>query len=197
MLKSAQKNAKTPLSQVYDDKSALEQMHCALLLPIMRHHGLGHLLDRPLSGPFFRELLLGTVLATDMSVHASFMQRFKAFAAGESALSEPEQKVLICQALVKCADISNPVRLFQRSSADIINECSFLVQSRPHWVSKHWATALMEEWTNQAMLEKELHLPASVQPSDDPLAEAKSQVFFISTFALPLFSLVAEAFPRQ
>ncbi|KAJ7118643.1 hypothetical protein C8R43DRAFT_87878 [Mycena crocata] len=38
-------NAATPLSVVFDGKSALEQMHCALLLRVMRAHGLGGVLD--------------------------------------------------------------------------------------------------------------------------------------------------------
>lgn len=53
----------------------------------------------------------------------------------------------------------------------------------------------MVEWTNQAALERHLHLPATVQPSDTPLREAKSQVFFITTFAKPLFDLTSRAIP--
>lgn len=56
----------------------------------------------------------------------------------------------------------------------------------------------MDEWTRQAQLERHLHLPASVTPSNnDPMVEANSQVFFISTFTYPLFSLVASAVPRE
>lgn len=56
----------------------------------------------------------------------------------------------------------------------------------------------MDEWTRQAQLERHLHLPASVTPSnDDPVVEANSQVFFISTFTYPLFALVASAIPRE
>jgi len=56
----------------------------------------------------------------------------------------------------------------------------------------------MDEWTRQAQLERHLHLPASVTPSNnDPMVEANSQVFFISTFTYPLFALVASAIPRK
>ncbi|EIN11232.1 HD-domain/PDEase-like protein [Punctularia strigosozonata HHB-11173 SS5] len=169
------RNAKAPLSEVYDGKSALENLHCALLLPIMRRHGLGHLLDHPASGSYFRELLLKTVLATDMSVHGDFMRRFKQLSDGDLHVNEQEEKILICQAVVKCADISNPCR--------------------PVLVSQHWAAALGMEWTNQAMLEKQLDLPKTVSPAEDPLMEAKSQVFFIDTFALPLFTLFSDTLP--
>ncbi|QRV91058.1 hypothetical protein RhiJN_19076 [Ceratobasidium sp. AG-Ba] len=42
-------NADTPLSRVFDHKSSLEQLHCALLLRLMHKHGMGHLLSsRPI-----------------------------------------------------------------------------------------------------------------------------------------------------
>ncbi|TFK46808.1 HD-domain/PDEase-like protein [Heliocybe sulcata] len=167
-------NAKTPLSMVYNDKSALEQMHCVLLLSLMRQHGLGHLLDRPGRGPALRRLLLQTVLATDMSLHKEFMELFKDLLAGNE--SDPRRrKVLVCQALIKCADISNPCR--------------------PMGVSQHWASALAQEWHNQALLEEHLALPPSVPPSFNPLSEARSQVVFITACAKPLFEITAAAVP--
>ncbi|KZT02979.1 HD-domain/PDEase-like protein [Laetiporus sulphureus 93-53] len=169
------KNARTPLAVVYDDKSVLEQMHYSLILQIMRHNGLGFLLDRPHSGPLFRKLLLGTVLATDLSLHAEFMSNFRDLVAGQD-VGEHKRKVLVCQALIKCADISNP--------------------SRPYNVSKHWAAALESEWISQLMLEQHLHLPATVKPSANSLGEAKGQVWFISTFSRPLFELVTKGIPE-
>lgn len=70
------------------------------------------------------------------------------------------------------------------------------LQSRPHGVSKHWASALSNEWTSQVHLEVHFHLPTTVVPSTDDLGEAKSQIFFIKTFAKPLLDLTAKAIPR-
>ncbi|KAJ8082793.1 3',5'-cyclic-nucleotide phosphodiesterase [Marasmius tenuissimus] len=172
------KNAQAPLSVVFDNKSPLEQMHISLLLRVMRHHGLGPLLDDPTdqSGQHVRKLLSETVLATDMSVHAKFMDNFRSLLSGNSAVDLCRRQVLTCQAIIKCADISNPYR--------------------PYHVAKHWAAALMGEWSSQAMLEKCMHLPTTVQASDDPLMEAKGQLFFINTFAKPLLELVTEAVPE-
>ncbi|OBZ67419.1 3',5'-cyclic-nucleotide phosphodiesterase regA [Grifola frondosa] len=170
------RNAKTPLSVVYDDKSVLEQMHYSLLLRTMRHHNLGFLLDRPHLGASFRQMLLGSVLATDMGVHYDFMAQFRNLINGADVCSL-QRRVLVCQALIKCADISNP--------------------SRPYLVSQHWAAALESEWSSQLLLEKHLQLPASVKPSDSRLAEAGGQIWFITTFARPLFELVAEGVPRM
>lgn len=125
------KNAETPLSMVYDGKSALEQMHCSLLLKVMRHYGLGPLLDGNGSGyQSVKKLLSETVLATDMSVHEAFMKNFKSLVHDD--FTEPtregriakegegqlwRRQVLVCQALMKCADISNPVSNLQNCSS--------------------------------------------------------------------------------
>ncbi|KAG5646346.1 hypothetical protein DXG03_003669 [Asterophora parasitica] len=149
------KNAGTPLSEVYDGKSALEQMHCQLLLRVMRFHDMGVVLDHPTTGLHVRKLLLETVLATDMTVHELFMKTFRAAIEGDAA------------------------------------------PSRPYAVSKHWAAALMEEWSSQALYEKFLHLPTTVQSNDSPINEAKSQVFFITHFAKPLLDLTIQAIPEM
>lgn len=84
-------------------------MHYAILIQVIRHHGLGSLLDRPNGGRLFRKTLAGIVLATDMGVHFEFMKNFGLLLAGKDyPLSH--RKLLLCQALIKCADISNPVR---------------------------------------------------------------------------------------
>jgi hypothetical protein len=53
----------------------------------------------------------------------------------------------------------------------------------------------MVEWTSQASLEKQYHLPPSVAPSDSPITQVRGQIFFISNFAKPLMDLVAQAVP--
>ena len=83
-------------------------MHYTLLLSIMHHHGLGVLLDPTKRGRSFRRLLYKTLLATDMSVHFDFMSGFQSLL-NEAPLDPLKRQVLVCQALIKCADISNPV----------------------------------------------------------------------------------------
>ena len=56
--------------------------------------------------------------------------------------------------------------------------------------------ALAQEWTSQANLESYLNMPSTLKPADGPLSEARSQVFFITTFAAPLFHLTAEGIAR-
>ncbi|KAI0002581.1 hypothetical protein BJV74DRAFT_882194 [Russula compacta] len=169
------KNAQAPLSSLYDHNSPLEQLHYTLLLHILRRQGFGFLLDNSHSTPHFRKLLAETVLATDMRVHSQFMQRFQHIVDG-AEVDPWTKRVLVCQALIKAADISNPCR--------------------PINVSRHWASALQEEWTSQATLERHLHMIPSVKEQVDPLSEAKSQIWFIETFAKPLFDLTASGIPE-
>ncbi|CAE7220044.1 unnamed protein product [Rhizoctonia solani] len=206
-------NADTPLSRVFDHKSSLEQLHCALLLRLMHKYGMGHLLtSRPPSGKSglvsyasspglnatyqqsslehdlrqphgFRWLLVQTVLATDMSVHFDWIKRFKEYAASESLgfrnVPEDEERLMICQALIKCGDISNP--------------------TRPHGVSEHWSRVLLEEWACQATFEQELDLPVTVVNVDianGAKQQAQGQVNFIDIFTQPLFDATANVIPQ-
>ena len=123
-----QKNAQAPLSQVYDHKSALEQMHCAFLLPLMKRHGFSHLLGQSPIGVSFKRLLLDTVLATDMGVHANFMQRFSDLMENPQKFNITQARTLICQALIKCADISNPVRVSASNNVNLFYLIIFITR---------------------------------------------------------------------
>ncbi|KAH7913325.1 hypothetical protein BJ138DRAFT_649557 [Hygrophoropsis aurantiaca] len=170
------KNSHAPLSAVYDDKSALERMHYTMLTSAMQQHGLGHLLDHPIKGRDFRKLLKGTVLATDMNWHERFMTKFGRIVDGEESTIE-QRRLLLCQAIIKCADISNP--------------------SRPPGVSRYWTSALLSEWSSQTSLEIQFHLPPSNPPTEPPLARVNGQIFFVSKFAKPLMDMVAKAIPEM
>ena len=84
-------------------------MHYQLLKQLMRHHGLGVLLDDPVNGKHIREMLRSSVIFTDMGIHKDFMAQFKRLIDGEAGTINQRQTI-ICQALLKNADISNPVR---------------------------------------------------------------------------------------
>ncbi|KAF7360201.1 High-affinity phosphodiesterase [Mycena venus] len=130
-------------------------------------------------GKSIRRLLSDIVLATDMRVHEAFMKRFAELvsAGGAEEKSLADRRTTLCQAIIKCADISNP--------------------SRPYYISKHWAALLLREWNAQAALERHHHLPPTVEASDHPLREASSQMFFIPAFVKPLLDLVVRGVPEM
>ena len=76
------------------------------------------------TGTEFRSLLVKTILSTDMGVHFQWWSRFEDLlhrlnrdreeADGLSKVTEEvdsQTRLLLCQALMKCADISNPVSI--------------------------------------------------------------------------------------
>lgn len=73
-----------------------------------QHTGFRHLLDHPEHGLLIRNLVNYSVMATDMGVHDAFVKRFGGALASRGGLME--RRILVCQGLIKCADISNPVR---------------------------------------------------------------------------------------
>ncbi|TFL04785.1 hypothetical protein BDV98DRAFT_331228 [Pterulicium gracile] len=169
-------NSNSPLSVVYDRVSPLEQMHCYLLLKLMRLHGLGAFLDKPGYGTHNRRLLWETVLVTDMTLHGQFMDSFKKLLTPELVPLHLRQ-ILTCQAIIKCADISNP--------------------ARPYSVAQYWAGALAKEWFCQQSLENRFKLPSTVYPSNDPLKIAEGQIWFINAYTLPLLLLTTEGIPEM
>nr|AAX73257.1 high-affinity phosphodiesterase [Cryptococcus neoformans var. grubii] len=196
-----------PLSQVYEDKSVLENMHCMLVVQLLRKYGFGFLIERTKSSSeaqalsnldqkSFRQVLYSSILATDMSLHFAWVQRLKEFddrlKSGEAGAVEDE-RILICQALIKCADISNPVSL---TKSTVWLSTDTHLQSRPIGVSQHWSSVLLEEWAKQASLEQDLSLPVSVVASADAALQAKGQIGFIDLFTKPLFEAVSDALPE-
>ena len=102
-----------PLAQLYNDQSVLESFHCAAYSQILRRHWAAAFEDREL-----RRLMISSILATDMGIHANYMQQLNDLQSKvqegtpiESwALKDLETyRVLVCGLLIKCADISNVV----------------------------------------------------------------------------------------
>jgi hypothetical protein len=151
----------------------------------------------------FKKLLYSTVLATDMSIHFNWIKRFIDYgkrmrADGVQSLAKPEEdeaRILLSQAIIKCADISNPVSESMQTTWEWepVADDRYEWQTRPIEVSEHWSTVLLAEWANQASLEQELSLPVSVVASADAAIQAKGQIGFIDLFTLPLFDAAADA----
>jgi hypothetical protein len=129
-----QKNAQSPLSLMFDNKSALEEMHFTLLTRIMRHNGLSNLLD---SRPCFRTLLRQAIMATDMRVHDNFMTNFKTALCNLSHTSRDARRKVLAEGIIKCADISNPVcsappKLFEVTDVPILDPTPSCLQILGH-----------------------------------------------------------------
>lgn len=173
-----------PLAQIYNDKSVLENYHCAAYSQLLRRHW-----PALTAIPSFRSTMISTILATDMQRHFEYMTNM-----GELKRkvenSEPDlgdwsdkdresTRELMMALLMKAADISNVARPFD--------------------VSAIWARILMNEFSRQGQLEAELQIPTCLfggpPNKEDLLAAAQSQKGFMSLFGFPLFSGMTSVMP--
>jgi hypothetical protein len=83
---------------------------------------------------------------------------------------------LLTAAIIKCADICNATRPFK--------------------IARQWSQELLREFAMQSELEKKMGVPVSMPVDDSPVAQAKSQIDFISALAMPLFAAVSQVFPE-
>lgn len=111
-----------PLAQLYNDRSVLESFHCAAFSQILRRHWPSAFEDRKM-----RNLMISSILATDMGLHFDYMKRLgdlkdmltaSGSTEGWSDRLVEEQKGLACALLIKCADISNVVCGLQDEKLD-------------------------------------------------------------------------------
>jgi len=173
-----------PLAQLYNDKSVLENYHCAAYSQLLRRHwpSLSNL-------PRCRSTMISNILATDMQRHFEYMAELgklkQKVESSELDLSDWNTKdfenarELMMALLMKAADISNVARPFD--------------------ISAHWATILMNEFSRQGELESELGIPTCLfggpPDKEDALGAAESQKGFMNLFGIPLFSGMQEIMP--
>ncbi|KAI9346030.1 hypothetical protein DFJ73DRAFT_761398 [Zopfochytrium polystomum] len=159
---------------LYNDKSVLENHHCAAAFEVLSRSQCAFLstLDRA-DYKVVRESIVEMVLATDLSQHFSVLSMFKKkvlSAESFEPLSVREDRTLLMQMLMKCADVSNPTKAW------------------PEYIE--WIDRLTEEWYMQGDKEKALGLPISpFMNRDGPNASnpASSQTGFINFIVAPLF----------
>lgn len=173
-----------PLAQTYNDKSVLENYHCAAYSQLLRRHWPA------LHGiPSFRAIMISTILATDMQRHFDYMKSLRELKSQLNAAdAKPDEwndkdkehtRELVMALLMKAADISNVARPFD--------------------VSAKWAKILMNEFARQGELEAELDIPTCLfggpPDKEDTLAAAQSQKGFMSLFGHPLFQGISDIMP--
>ncbi len=102
-----------PLAQLYNDRSVLESFHCAAYSQILRRYWPAAFSDTKM-----RNLMISSILATDMGLHFDYMRKLGDLQGKLRANSKTEewpeamrneQAALACALLIKCADISNVV----------------------------------------------------------------------------------------
>ncbi|KAI8074002.1 hypothetical protein BC940DRAFT_78359 [Gongronella butleri] len=172
-------NSSTPLAMVYNDRSVLESFHSMTLFQLMKKHHLDQIAQADVPGANyqeFRKTVVTSILATDMSLHNDYVAKFKEqtfrLRNSTSALDDDQERLLLCSAIIKCADISNVARPFAQA--------------------KKWAELLVEEFACQGDLEKAMGMPVSPVNDRNKVVLEDSQIGFIRFVAMGLFQQVRD-----
>lgn len=136
-----------PLAITYNDQSILENMHCSVIFQTLQHNGYSEeacqdfLKDMQFDQySAFREKVVRVMLATDMSQHFSIVDKLyvatnkgRPAAAKRKSISENEPSAeldgdLVTCAMLKLADMSNPLRPFETylKATELLEEEFFL-----------------------------------------------------------------------
>lgn len=192
-----------PLAQLYNDRSVLESFHCAAYSQILRRYWPSVFADAKM-----RNLMISSILATDMSLHFKYMKKLGDLQAklradgstdGWAAPVRDEQTANACAFLIKCADISNVVSREQMSFTFGARIDVLPKQSRQHNIAVQWMEILSDEFSRQATMEVALDIKTSLmsEPKRDMLSLTTAQLKFMELFAIPLFQGVADVLPAM
>ena len=192
---------KAPIAQLYNDRSVLESFHCAAYSQILRRYWKPAFEDTAMRG-----LLINSILATDMGLHFKYMSDLKGLteAIKDKGIDEcnsqrlDEYRMLTCALLIKCADISNVVRLL---SFPVEKPSLTHGQARPFNVAARWSDILQLEFANQGEMETKIGVPTTLFGGPPELGNliklANSQIGFMNIFARPLFEGVTNILPTM
>ncbi|ORY79247.1 HD-domain/PDEase-like protein, partial [Neocallimastix californiae] len=159
---------KDPLAILYNDRSVLENHHCAMSFNILlkeNNNFLEHVDKEKFNE--FREVIIGLVLATDLAEHFQILSLFKKKILNIPKCVQREDKILLMKILIKCADVSNATK--EKS------------------IYKRWVDGIMEEFYRQGDMEKKLNIPLSPFGNRDNANPNSCQKSFIEFIASPIF----------
>lgn len=162
---------RAPVAITYNDRSILENHHCAQGFRALLHPRLNFVESlSPQDFNVFRSIAIQLVLATDMSRHGEYM---KLTADPLWPTGEPND-IKLLELVLKCADISNIVK--------------------PFHIGKQWAVRVTTEFFAQGAKELELGLPLTPM-CDSTKTRVSSQIGFSKFVARAAFSALVRIFP--
>lgn len=166
-----------------NDRSVLESHHSAVTNEVLHQAGCDLLAFlSPQQRKEARRIIIEVILHTDMTNHADVVKglqlKIQSHPNPTNAFErdEPDDRNLLCNAILHCSDIGNPLL--------------------PNDMSMKWARLIQEEFCAQAMTEKEQGLPyAEFMAKRDLVSLANLQINFINYVVNPIWSLMYEMFP--
>ncbi|KAK6731440.1 hypothetical protein RB195_007731 [Necator americanus] len=170
-------NTRQSLAVLYNDHSVLENHHVALAFQLTLQQNSNVNIFSNLSREEFtamRHAMVEMVLATDISRHFEYLVKFSKM----NLVDVPDDardgnSLIICNMLVKCADISNPTREWS--------------------LCQKWAYRIVEEYFDQTREEREKGLPVTMEVFDRKTCNVPmTQCGFIDMFVREAFVSFSE-----
>merc|ERR1712048_173978 len=177
------------LALQYNDRSPLENMHCAKLYSIVGIRETN--VFAKLTKDQYREVrknCIETILHTDMMSHQTMVKDLqmtyqmnseafhaKGMKSQLEVFSRPDVKNLLMDTILHSADVSNPCRAWE--------------------VTYQWAQKCLEEFFAQGDREKSLGIPVQFLNDREKLNQANSQIGFIEFMIAPLFTAQISLWP--
>lgn len=181
------------LALQYNDRSPLENMHCAKLYGIVNQPETNVFMG--LSKDQYKEVrkfCVETILHTDMMGHQAMVKELQMVyqmnseifiqSAGSNSVAVVEifnqaaTKTLVMNNLLHSADVSNPCRTWK--------------------VCEAWANLVLEEFFAQGDQEKMLGIPVQFLNDRDKLNRPNSQIGFLEFMIAPFFSAQIKLWPH-
>ncbi|CAL1526430.1 unnamed protein product, partial [Lymnaea stagnalis] len=180
-------NEKHQLAILYNDQAVLENHHASMCFRLTHKDQAVDIFQNLSSEDYktVRQSIIDQVLATDMKQHFEHLSKFTTSITKHlqklegdntdtdmntilSDLSSYDNRVLIKRMMIKCADVSNPLR--------------------PLSLCKEWAYRIAEEYCQQTDEEKSRGLPVVMAQFDrKTLNIPKCQLAFINLFITTMF----------
>ncbi|XP_054826721.1 dual specificity calcium/calmodulin-dependent 3',5'-cyclic nucleotide phosphodiesterase 1A-like [Eublepharis macularius] len=160
---------KSEAALLYNDTSVLENHHLSAAYQLVQKPEFNILANlTPEEWREMRQLVIKTILATDMSCHFQHMKNTL------RGLQQQERldRSTVMSTIVHVADISHP--------------------AKPWELHQRWVAALMEEFFKQGAMEIQLGLPISPLCDRETTNIAESEIAFIDVIVKPVFTLLFE-----
>ena len=175
-------NTQSDLALMYNDISVLENHHVATAFKQLRQEGC-NIFENLTKDEWhkLRKLTIDIVLATDMSKHTSLLAYMKTMIetqlvdsskGGHLHLDNYNNKSLVLQNMVHCADLSNP--------------------TKPLALYRQWTSNILQEFFEQGDKEREMGLNISPNCDRHKVSVNESQIGFIDYIVRPVWETWAD-----
>lgn len=160
---------KNPLASLYNNNSVLENHHWRFAICIFKE---SQVFDHFETEDFdeMKNQLKQLILATDIARQNEYLKRFRDLtSSAEFSMQNTDDRALVLQMALKCADLGNPCR--------------------PWLISRVWSNLICDEFYKMGRIEKRLGLPLTPICQREKTSIAGIQTDFFRFIVLPLLEL--------